>query len=28
MKIGPGDWSPGDAGIDCGQKDWLLVTSG
>ena len=24
----PGDWSPGDAGIDCGQKDWLLVTSG
>lgn len=28
VKVGPGDWSPTAAGVDVGQKDWLLETSG
>ena len=28
MKIGGGDWSPGSAGVDVGQKAWELELSG
>ena len=28
MKVGWGNWSPNEEGIQLGQKDWLLLTSG
>ena len=28
VKVGPGNWSPKDDGLQIGQKDWKLVTSG
>lgn len=28
MKIGPGEWSPKKAGLDVGQKAWLVAISG
>lgn len=28
MKIGPGDWSPNSDGVQVGQKEWKLVSSG
>jgi putative AlgH/UPF0301 family transcriptional regulator len=28
MKVGWGSWSPNEAGVQIGQKDWLLATSG
>lgn len=28
VKVGPGNWSPQDGGVQIGQKDWTLVTSG
>ncbi|GAB4823092.1 hypothetical protein N2152v2_010138 [Parachlorella kessleri] len=28
MKIGPANWSPNGDGVDVGQKEWKLITSG
>ena len=28
MKVGWGNWSPNEDGVQLGQKDWLLLTSG
>ncbi|DBA93091.1 TPA: Alpha-amylase [Trebouxia sp. C0005] len=28
VKVGPGNWSPHDDGLQIGQKDWKLATSG
>ncbi len=28
VKVGPGNWSPQDDGLQIGQKDWKLATSG
>lgn len=28
VKVGPGNWSPHDDGLQIGQKDWKLTTSG
>ncbi|KAL3150549.1 Alpha-amylase [Trebouxia sp. C0010 RCD-2024] len=28
VKVGPGNWSPQDGGVQIGQKDWTLATSG
>ncbi|DBA79186.1 hypothetical protein WJX77_000073 [Trebouxia sp. C0004] len=28
VKVGPGNWSPSDDGLQIGQKDWKLATSG
>lgn len=28
MKVGPGNWSPHDDGLQIGQKDFKLITSG
>ncbi len=28
MKVGPGDWSPGAANLQVGQKEWKLALSG
>ena len=27
VKVGPGNWSPHDDGLQIGQKDWKLATS-
>ena len=28
LKLGPGEWSPKTAGVDVGQKAWLLAMAG
>lgn len=28
VKVGPGNWSPQDGGVQIGQKDWTLAISG
>ena len=28
VKVGSGNWSPQDTGLQIGQKDWKLATSG
>ena len=28
VKIGPGDWSPESAGVQVGQREWVLNCSG
>ena len=28
VKVGPGNWSPNEDGLQVGQKEWKLATSG